>query len=78
MTNLIQQFAASQTQSQLGLASQAFGLNSGSKASPYLSGSTADCEHGVSCLLPALVAHVYQNQQILDVQQVHWALCSTS
>ncbi len=42
MSNLIQEFASTQSQSQLGLASQAFGLNSASKSSPYLSGVTAD------------------------------------
>ncbi|DBA67673.1 TPA: hypothetical protein ACH3X2_001265 [Trebouxia sp. C0005] len=42
MSNLIQQFASTQSQSQLGLASQAFGLNSASKSSPYLSRATAD------------------------------------
>ena len=44
MSGLIQQFAASQSQSQLGLASQAFGLNSGSNSHPFLNGSTSDCK----------------------------------
>lgn len=42
MSNLIQQFAAGQSQSQLGLASQAFGLNSGSNSHPFLQGVTSD------------------------------------
>lgn len=48
MSNLIQQFASTQSQSQLGLASQAFGLNSASKSSPYLSGATTDSK-SLSC-----------------------------
>lgn len=44
MGGLIQQFAASQSQSQLGLASQVFGLNSGSNSHPFLTGSTSDCK----------------------------------
>lgn len=44
MSDLIQQFAAIQSQSQLGLATQAFGLNSGSNSHPFLEGSTSDCK----------------------------------
>lgn len=42
MGDLVRQFAASQAQSQLGLASQVFGLNSGSNSHPFLQGSTSD------------------------------------
>ena len=44
MSGLIPHFAAGQTQSQLGLASQALGLTSGSNAHPFLEGVTSDCK----------------------------------
>ena len=72
MNGLIQQFAASQSQSQLGLASQAFGLNSGSNSHPFLNGSTSDCK---CTLKPLATVHLDQVVELMiALQPVHWAL----
>lgn len=39
---MVSNFAATQAQTQTGLASQLFGLTSASKSSPYLTGSSSD------------------------------------
>lgn len=72
MSDLIQQFASSQSQSQLGLASQAFGLNSGSNSHPFLEGSTSDCKFELS---PLTALHPNPIAKLLTaLQPVHWAL----
>ena len=42
ITNLVSDFAATQTATQTSLASQLYGLTSASKASAYLTGSSSD------------------------------------
>lgn len=71
MGGLIQQFAASQSQSQLGLASQAFGLNSGSNSHPFLNGSTSDCKF-TRKPLSFFCGQVIE--LMIALQPVHWAL----